>query len=231
VEYATSGTAISQLETERQAYHPGERVQVNLALNHAGPPEDVVVNAAVKRCGTEELVAGLLLRTLTGLSGPASFSLEWDSTGFPNGDYFVEVTLQDGQGKVLDLQGRLIRLGTLSAEITSLSAAPMLFEPGEPVTIDLSFANTGTARSSGTAVIQVRHGGAVVQEFRHAIENLAPGSTAHFDDIWQTSATGRGTYTVFAYVQYSGMTSDAVSVEVRTTVGEAQVFLPIVVKK
>ena len=230
VGYTSSSTAITQLETEHEDYRPGERVRVNLALNHSGQPEDVVVNAAVKRCGTEELVAGLLLRTLTGLSGPASFSLEWDSTGFSAGDYFVAVTLQDSQGKVLDLQDRLVRLGIVSGEITSLSATPLDFEPGQPVAIGLAFGNTGTANISGTAVIQVRHSGAVVQEFRHGIDNLAPGKTMHVNDVWETNGVGSGTFTVFTYALFAGMTSDAVSLQVRTTPGEAPVFLPIVVK-
>ena len=79
VETGGSGVQIAALATDKQIYQPAEEVNVGLGLNGAGPAEDVIVEVVVRRYGSGETVAGLLLRRLSGLSGLASYSAIWDS--------------------------------------------------------------------------------------------------------------------------------------------------------
>ena len=170
ISYTVTAVGITNLKTDRDAYRQGERVVVDIDLNNAGEV-DVIVNAAAKRYGTDEVVDGLLLHTLQELAGPASFSPQWDSNGFEPGYYYVEVTLQEPGGNVLDRRTEMFRLGISSGEITSLTATPAYFSIGDHISISLVFSNTGTVNITGTARIQVQDESGVgsprVQSRRH----------------------------------------------------------------
>lgn len=62
-------------------------VTVTLEIANAAEPQDVVVEASILRYGSAEIVSGLLLRTLHGLEGSASFSPVWQSDPQPAGYY------------------------------------------------------------------------------------------------------------------------------------------------
>ncbi|RLI76605.1 hypothetical protein DRP05_12650 [Archaeoglobales archaeon] len=102
VEYVLSTVEITKLSLDKYSYQPGDRVNLNLELKNSGNPKDVVLSVVVRDEGTDEIVAGLPLRTLKNLAGEASVAIEWDSSGITEGYYYGEVTLMDISGNLLD---------------------------------------------------------------------------------------------------------------------------------
>jgi len=224
-----SPVAITSLSTDNDEYQQGDTVMVDIGLNNSGEPHDMIVNASVGGYGSGEIVDGLLLSTLDGLSGEASFSPQWDNSGFEPGYYYVEVTLQDTSGNVLDRQTEMFRLGISSGEITSFTATPAYFDIGDSINMSLVFSNTGTVNITGTAGIRVQgEGGETVQEFRYDVTDLAPDNAISFDDAWDTSGADKGTYSILGYVLYDSMSTDPMTAVVSTSRPEARIYLPIV---
>ena len=119
-------------------------------------PQDVLVEAVIRSGRTEDLVDGLPLQTLTALTGLASYMAQWDSTGFEAGDYRLEVIVRDAGGAVLDREWTEFSLGLSLGQITSYTASPLIFEPGDRSTSPwilrtraLSHLWHGAARDSG----------------------------------------------------------------------------------
>jgi hypothetical protein len=228
IRYSTPGISLTWFTTDKAIYDPGQQVQVEIGLT-SEEPMDVVVEATVHRAASDQVVDGLLLQTLTGLSGPASFATTWDSRDFAPGDYDLRVTLRDASGDLLDQATRSIRLGTVQAEVTALSAQPSPFELGQPVHLSIEVKNTGAVELSGSAVIEVRHpGGHILQHFEHPFSSLQPNGTRQFTDTWDTTGVAPGTYTVLGEVHYeSAVASTSLTI---TAAGGSQAFLPIITK-
>jgi hypothetical protein len=110
VETVTSPVRIWTVGTDKSVYEVGETVAVALRLESAGDPVDVVVDAVVRRYGTDERLAGLLLTRLDGLMGVATFAPQWDSTDVEPGLCYVDVTAADMTGRVLDRRTAMIRV-------------------------------------------------------------------------------------------------------------------------
>lgn len=227
IQVISSTVAIESLTTDKSAYPQGDEVLVDLWLNNSGDAQDVIVDAEVQTLGGE-VVEGLLLRSLQGLTGTASFSPRWDSTGFAVGDYRVEVEVRDGAGNVLDRKVEPFRLGVCSGQVTALTATPTLFQVGDTISTSLTFSNTGTVPITGTAVIKIQdEGGEAVETFKHEVTNLAPDDAVSFDDGWDTSGADRGSYNIIGYVLYA---SKSTSPEVVTVGTEAYIYLPVILK-
>jgi hypothetical protein len=124
-------------------------------VHNSGDAQDVIVNAVVKRYGSDEVLDGLLLRMLKGMVGSVSFTPQWDSTNCTPGYCCVEVTLSDLQGNLLDKDSELFALGSSSGRITSFSATPEYARAGDDVDIDLTFENNGPVDITGLARIEV----------------------------------------------------------------------------
>jgi len=69
--------------------------------------------------------------------------------------------------------------------------------------------------------------GEIVEDFRHAVTNLAPANSITFDDAWDTSGAEEGPYTVVGYVLYDSRTT---SIEAITVSTEAYIYLPVILK-
>jgi len=82
-------TPVSSLEVE---------VAIDIGLNNSGDAQDVILSAVVRRYSSSEVVDSLPLDSLTNLTGEASCSTQWDSSGFEAGYYCVEVSLEDAMG-------------------------------------------------------------------------------------------------------------------------------------
>ena len=231
VQYTVSAVSITHLATDKTAYTQGDAVNVELELQNAGEAQDVVVEATLRRYGSAELVDGLLLRTLSGVTGSASFAAQWDSAGFAPGEYVVETVLRNTVGDLLDTATASFRLGLAAAEVTQLAATPEDFRPGDQVTIALTVRNSGTVSLSGTAVVEVRDAGeAVLAQFYEAIGNLAPGGAPSFQHTWDTTGVGPGPYIVVSYVLHDGSSSPPRSTTV-TAEAAGRIYLPIVRRK
>jgi hypothetical protein len=230
IRYSTPGITITWLSLAQTTLEPGEQVTVELTLENGGPPADVVVETAIHRYGSDELVDGLLLRYLTGFSGPASFSPVWDSHGAAPGEYYVRVTLRETDGDVVQAATRRFNVGTVAAEMTALAATPQVFDIGQSVDLSLDVRNSGTVPLSGAALLEVRSvGGASVARFAHEFSSLAAGQSLHFGDVWDSSGSAPGEYTVLGSVHYdSTVVSSALSLTGR---GAGTIYLPVVLKR
>ncbi|MCU0915649.1 MAG: fibronectin type III domain-containing protein [Planctomycetes bacterium] len=111
VEVAVSGVQIAALSTDKRLYQPADTVTVSLGLSATGQAADVIVEVVIRRYGSDEIVAGLLLRRLSGLSGSASYSAAWDSTGAVPGVYYAQTRIATPAGQVLDQQACLFTVG------------------------------------------------------------------------------------------------------------------------
>ncbi|MEA1865910.1 MAG: PKD domain-containing protein [Euryarchaeota archaeon] len=220
INYTVSPVAITTLTTDRDEYEQSDTVMADIGLNNSDEPQDVIFSATVKRYGSDEVVGGLLLRTLKEFTGLASFSPRWDSDGFEPGYYFVEVTLKDTSSKVLDRKTEMFRLGISSGEIASFTATPECFDIGDEIGIEMAFENNGTVNITGTAVIRVLNStGHATEEFRHNITNLTPSESISFSDTWDTSeAVAGSSYTIVGYVLYDSRSTDPATVTVRNMI-------------
>jgi len=232
IDWTASAVTVTHLATHKVAYAQGDDVGVDISIESSDSPGDVVVDAGIRRYGSDEVVDGLLLRTLTDLAGTASFWTEWDSSEFAPGDYVVDVTLQDGSGNVLDQASTGFTLGIVAGEITQLRATPERFSAGNPVTIGYDVSNTGTLNLSGTAVVSVQDGaGGSVCEFQHEVMGLAPGRVEHYEDVWDTTGQQDGSYTIVGHLRYDSAASTPVTVTVSAGVStEERLYLPVVVR-
>jgi hypothetical protein len=227
----TVSTVTATVATDKAEYGPGDIVTVHVGLDATGDPQDVVVSALVMRYGTTEVVDGLLLETLSGQSGPAAFSPQWDSSAAEPGLYYVEVTLRDAGGDVLDRQTETFALGVSAGAITGFTVAPEQFEAGDGISVTLVFSNTGTVEITGSAVVQVLdQADETVQEFHHDVTDLSPGNDVSFDDVWDTSGVTGTTYTLVGYVQYGSTATDPVTATVSTVGAASQIYLPVVLR-
>jgi len=220
INYTISNVEIAALTTDKDVYPEGGDVLVNLWLNNSGDAQDVLVDAVVKAGGSGEVIDGLLLRTLKGFEGIASFSPRWNSDGIEPGYYFVEVTLKDTSGNMLDRKTEMFRLGISSGEIASFTATPECFDIGDWVEIEMVFENNGTVNINGTAIIRVLNStGDVVDEFRHNVTDLTPSGSVSFSDEWDTSEAEAGSsYNIIGYVLYDSKSTDPATVAVRNTI-------------
>jgi hypothetical protein len=217
IAYTASPIEITYLSTDKDAYPQGDSVSIDLWLNNPGEPEDVILSTVLKAAGSDSVLEGLLLRKLENVTGVASFSTVWDSTGFEPGDYVVEAELRATNGTLLDRETQLFVLGLSSGEITHFTATPEYFEIGDEIAIDLTFENTGTVNLTGTAVIMVYNAtGSEVIDFRHNVSDLLPSVSVGFSDTWNTAAAAEGSYELIGYVLYESTATDPVSVIVRT---------------
>jgi parallel beta-helix repeat protein len=220
ITYTISNVSITSLRTDRTEYPQDDTVMVDLGLNNSDDTWDVVVSAVVKRYGSDELVDGLLLCTLKNFTGPSSFSPQWNSSGFEPGYYIIEVTLEDTEGNVLDRETVLFRLGISVGEITTFTATPDEFELGDEITINMTFANTGTVNLTGTAIVRViTRAGDTVEEYGQNVTDLLPSESISFCDTWNTTSAAEGLYSILGYVLYESMSTDPASVMVGTKTG------------
>jgi parallel beta-helix repeat protein len=218
IESITTSTEITSLATNEDAYPQGEPIMINLTIMNSGPAQDVVINASIKRYGSDELVDVLAPVTIEDLSGETACSLEWDSAGFATGYHYVEVTAHDLAGNLLDKETEMFRLGIASGEITALAATPRYFEVGDVIDIAMTFNNTGTVNITGVAVTKITNAssGTVAAEYRFNVSDLAPSAAIALNASWDTSGAQEGTYSIISYVLYDGKSTSPLTFTVST---------------
>jgi hypothetical protein len=227
----TTAVEITSLRTDNPVYRKGDKVMIDLMARGGNPgaAQDVIIAASIKTL-SDEAAAGLPLQSLHALTGTASANLEWNTTGFAAGVYYVDLDLQDSEGNLLDREAREFTLGVAAGEVTALTATPALFKIGNSVAITLTFNNTGDMPITGTAVIQIAHteGLTSTTVFTHSVTNLAPGGTVTLADTWATTGTPEGDYAIIGYVKDGGQTLGSKMATVGT---RARIYLPIVFRQ
>lgn len=203
VNYTVSQVDITKLELDSYVYKQGDTIIADIEFNNSAEPQDVSVSAFIKLSASDEIINGLLLSTLSNFSGLASYSPQWNSSGFNPGDYLIEVILKDINGSILDQKIEEFRLGISSGEITNFTATPEYFDIGDNIKINMTFNNTGTVNITGAAYITIHNStGYVIEEFNHTIINLTTSESISFNDIWDTSEAEEGAYNIVSYVLY-----------------------------
>jgi len=226
--YQDSPLHIASLQVPGETHPLGSPVGVDLQIENLGEPRDVSVSAVVKRSDSAEVISGLLLRTLRQMAGPASFSAEWDSAGFPAGLYEIEAVLADPEGSVLERRTATFTLGSVSGEITDLSLAPPRWSPGQPLEIALTFRSSGDVPATGKATLDVSDGqGEPVTQFSHDFSELPPGQALTFRDVWPGMGLIGDRCYVTANVLFNGA---AVGPVVKQAGADVYVYLPLVLK-
>jgi parallel beta-helix repeat protein len=217
IDYTVSPVVITELTTDKDVYEEGDTVMVDIGLNNSGEAQNVTVSAVIKTDSTK-VVDGLLLRTLKEFTGLASFSPEWDSTGFDPGYYYLELTLMDSDENVLNRKTEMFRLGISSGNITDFTINPEIFDVGDDIEINMTFNNTGTVNITGVATIKIfDSNGNVVEQFLHDIIGLIPSESVGFTNTWNTiNASEISYYSILGYVSYDSTTTDPVSALIQT---------------
>jgi len=217
IDYILSTVEITKLAIDKAAYDPGEKVTLDLEVVNTGEARDIIVSAVIKDESADEIIDGLPLRKLRGLQGKASFSTQWDSTGFDTGYYRIDVELKDNAGSVLDRGLKYFTLGTAWGKTTDFNVTPQHFNIGDEISISLGFENAGSTELSGTCLFRVLNAtGEIIEEFAHEFADLAPGSSLDFADVWDTSESGGGSYHILGLVLYDGQTTSPITVTVST---------------
>lgn len=217
IAYVFSSISIINIATDNIVYDLGEEVTVNVLLNNSGKAQDVVVSALMKKYGSDVIVDGLPLRTLHNVIGPSSFSISWDSRGFPAGDYYAEITLMDPSGNWLDKGNCQFKLGISMLNVTCFSVKPQHFKIGDVIQIKMGVINVGSTTTSGRCTFRILENVSIVKEFYHNISSLAPGESIEFTSNWDTSTAKKGiVYYVLGYVRYEGHTTLPITFKVST---------------
>jgi hypothetical protein len=224
-----SEVRITHLATDKHAYAEGKRVIADVTIAGGGGVQDVVAQAVIRRYGSGDIVDGLLLQPLDGLRGTATFTAQWDTAGAAQGDYYLEVTLRDTSGNVLDRETADFAVGISSGEITSFTATPRYFRVGDTINIHLAFSNTGTLPIAGTAEIRVRGpSGAVIWKKSYDIANLGAGQPVSFADDWNTTGMPDGSYTLVAVVAFDGQAAGPEAI--RVTIDWPKKYFPVILR-
>ena len=226
---ATESTVvIKALEAAPRAVPIGVPLGVTLEIENTGAAQDLVVSGLVKRLATGEVSGGLMLHSLKGLVGQASFAATWDGEGYPVGDYEVEVTLTTMEGTIVAQRTVPFSLGVAEGRITAFSAGPSGFTPGDLIGISLTFVNWSDFAVSGQVRVTIHDAAnTLLQSYSEDFAPLAPDMTVSFIESWQTPGSEAGELHVTAVVLYSGTSTDPVS----TVVEPRQLlYLPLVVK-
>lgn len=225
IQAVESQVEISSLETDRSIYMPGEAVNINLAITSAAEaPFDGVVRATIYEAASGENVAGLPVHTLSKLTGYAGFSDVWDSGESPQGDYSVRVDVLDENGVLLDTAVDSFQVGYRSIEPVSLSASEKRINPGDMLTIDMQFENTGTAPITGTVILEVHSlQSGLLERFEIPTPEIQPGEVLPVGSTWDSGDAPSGMLEIIGYVKYAGRSSDVFSTD---TVISHQLYLP-----
>jgi hypothetical protein len=226
IDVFSSTVDIVSLRPAQLAYGLTENVTATLLVNNSGA-EQMFVAQTVVRSLSEDVETTLPLRALRALTGTALIDLVITDT-LAAGDYVLDVTLLDMEGRVLDTELTEFTVGIVSGEVTGLTATPALFKPGDNIALALTFQNTGDVPLNGVAVLRVE-GDTVTEtvEFTHTLTALAPGATTTFNNVWNsTGATGE-TYRVVGYVthEFGAFAPQEAMISTR-----AYIYLPLVLR-
>ncbi|HQI87566.1 MAG TPA: DNRLRE domain-containing protein [Anaerolineae bacterium] len=208
IDVFTTTVSIVALQPAQTTYRLIEPVTTTLVVDNNGAEQLLIVQPTVKSLSANVETA-LPLQALRAITGTSMLDLVITET-LPAGDYYLDVTLADLEGHVLDAEVTEFTVGVAAGEATDLTAAPIHFRPGDAVNIALTFQNTGDVTLDGVAVIRVETADGVTQTagFTHTLTALVPGATRTFTDTWAAiNALPDTLYRVVGYVQYALQTS------------------------
>lgn len=235
IETIPTTVTIREAGLDRDVYHAGEDVILNLEVENTGAPLNAYLSAVIRKAGSGEAVDGFDLASLDNLSGTAYVDLTWnwsDSVAVPPGGYVVEIIVQNIGGDYTPqrLAERTLEfvLGGTAGEVTEFSVSPHIFQPGDGVDAVLSFSNTGDLPLGGQLVVQVQTmTGDLVETFTQDFADLPDGASATAVFTWDSTGATEPDYRIIGYVSYASGITPVFVEEIHT---QARIYLPSVLR-
>ncbi len=223
-----TSVAIDSFKANPAQYEPGDPVNFGLVINNAGYTQDIVAQPSVRTRGTNQVLGGLPLETLHEMTGTAMVDLTWDTQAYAAGDYQLVVELLDGRGLVIDTAVAEVKLGTLGAQLTGLTASQEHLAPGDVIELSMGVINTGTMPITGTAVFMIQNSDSlsVTQFITAPVNNLLPGATIEKKVNWDTTGVTGRSYRVVGYVKFYSQATEPLSL----TLAQPRIFLPLILR-
>jgi hypothetical protein len=224
-----SGVEIQSVTTDQPIYDPGVPVGIDLVVENSGEsPVDAVVHAYLQETAAGIYTATLLLDTLSGLEGLASYTTYWVPEQPSLGDYSVVVELRDPEGTLLDQQMAAFQVGSREGELSNLSASPHIFKPGTEIALSVGFHNSGTYPISSTIMLEVHHAtNGLLASFPFSTGNFEPEQMTYFETLWDSTGCVSGELQLIAYAHGEGMVVELVSTPM-TAISPEKIYLPII---
>jgi len=228
VDVFTTTVSIVDLQPTQATYFLTETVAATLVVDNSGAEQMLIVQPVIKSL-SDEVETALPLQALHAITGTSLLDLVITET-LAVGDYVLDVLLVDMESHVLDTEVTQFTVGVAAGEVTSLTAVPTSFDPGDDIALTMTFRNTGDVMLNGVAVIRVQTSDGFTQtaEFTHTLTALATGGTATFNDIWDSTGAISDTYRVVGYVTYNLGVS--VPQEMILSTGGYNIYLPLVLR-
>lgn len=219
VESTSENVALTAFRTDQPSYLPGESVDIEIALqNDSEIPTDIVAGITIRREDISQEVEGPGLRLLRQVKGPASCGFVWNTTGHAPGYYTIITRLTDSEGRLLDERPQVVRLSSLSGEITAFTANPNLW--GSNIFMSMNFYNSGSEPIDGIGEISIQDtAGAPIARFQHEFDSIQPGQTIILTDLWDSTAAPRGEYHIIGQVRYDGKVANTEILQVSPCLG------------
>ncbi|MEO0050000.1 MAG: PKD domain-containing protein [candidate division WOR-3 bacterium] len=213
------------LTTDKPAYAPGETARLRLKIENVGDKQDVTIGVSLVHGPTGEMVKKLPGKSLTVPTDTSSVTLDFPTSGIPNGDYYFDVTISSADGKVLDKEQTGLRIGIPEGKMTGFEVTPQHFKIGDTIKFSLGFQNTGSTILSGKAVCDVRVRDSVVVSKTRDFTDLNPGKSQQFTEVWSTAEAKENVlYTVVGYVTYEATATPAEKVVISTNAAPSAGF-------
>jgi len=102
VDYILSDIEILSVNTSKPTYQCGEIIDINAEIANDGTEQELYLDIIIRLYGSGDFVDSLPIRQLKNVVGNSSFSAEWNSTGTPAGNYYIEMILTDTSGNMID---------------------------------------------------------------------------------------------------------------------------------
>jgi len=115
-----SDISITKLDVDKSYYEPGDKMIIDLWLNNTGERNDIVTSLIIKKYGDDQIVEGLPLRVMKNCEGTCSYSTTWDTSNMTTGLYYIEATITETTGDILDKKIEMFDIPSAEIKIASI---------------------------------------------------------------------------------------------------------------
>jgi hypothetical protein len=216
INYVQSCVELTEIILDKQEYDLDESVNVEVSIQNFGTSTtNVILSSEIEPYTGLESVLGLELQTFDLRPGISTTTISFNTQDLETGYYNLKLTVLDLIGNSLDSKTQSFIVGICQGNISDFTAIPLLYLPGENISLKLDFKNTGSIDFNGTTVIAIKDvNGDVVEEFSQSFSNLTPLSVTRFEVEWGTPETD-GKYLVSGCVYYDSKTANSQVLEIK----------------
>ena len=212
VDWSVSTVFVSEVTPEDNPVPLGEQQQVSVAMVNRGTTEKTVdMDVEIAVLGGGDVAAMLSANGIPiGASEEETRSFTWATLGETEGDYQVTVRLQDSNsGDECDVAYAQFRLGVPRVDIRSVTfstSTPGYVRDPEDVSLGMEIECSGDVPVSGTMYVEIRRDtdGLLLLQSDSSFEELAPGATQVYGQVWNSSGIEDGDYRFLCWAEYSG---------------------------